>query len=310
MKIKKPKFWDQNYFTVLSLLFFPLTLLYSIITKIRKIFSKPKKFPIGIICVGNIYVGGTGKTPISIKICKILKELDQNPVVIKKKYKNQYDEISLIKKYSKILVSENREKAIKDAIEKSFNYAVLDDGYQDLNIKKDLNIICFHGNQKIGNGFMIPSGPLRDTLYDLRNAQIILINGKKDLQFEERLKKYNTKLDFFYYNYIAKNIESLKNKKLIAFAGIGNPSNFFELLKENHLNIVKEVSYPDHYNYDEKELDKLQKLQIQYKAKLITTEKDYLRIDQFTRKKYDFVKIEVKFNDEELFINKIKKIIK
>ena len=310
MKIKKPKFWDQNYFTILSLLFLPITLLYIIIIKIRKIFSNPKKFPIGIICVGNIYVGGTGKTPISIKICKILKELDQNPVIIKKKYKNQYDEVSLIKKYSKILVSENREKAIKDAIEKSFNYAVLDDGYQDLNIKKDLNIICFHGNQKIGNGFMIPSGPLRDTLYDLRNAQIILINGKKDLQFEERLKKYNTKLDFFYYNYIAKNIESLKNKKLIAFAGIGNPSNFFELLKENHLNIVKEVSYPDHYNYDEKELDKLQKLQIQYKAKLITTEKDYLRIDQFTRKKYDFVKIEVKFNDEELFINKIKKIIK
>ena len=310
MKIKKPKFWDQNYFTILSLLFLPITLLYIIIIKIRKIFSNPKKFPIGIICVGNIYVGGTGKTPISIKICKILKELDQNPVVIKKKYKNQYDEVSLIKKYSKILVSENREKAIKDAIEKSFNYAVLDDGYQDLNIKKDLNIICFHGNQKIGNGFMIPSGPLRDTLYDLRNAQIILINGKKDLQFEERLKKYNTKLDFFYYNYIAKNIESLKNKKLIAFAGIGNPSNFFELLKENHLNIVKEVSYPDHYNYDEKELDKLQKLQIQYKAKLITTEKDYLRIDQFTRKKYDFVKIEIKFNDEELFINKIKKIIK
>ena len=310
MKIKKPKFWDQNYFTILSLLFLPITLLYIIIIKIRKIFSNPKKFPIGIICVGNIYVGGTGKTPISIKICKILKELDQNPVVIKKKYKNQYDEVSLIKKYSKILVSENREEAIKKAIEKSFNYAVLDDGYQDLNIKKDLNIICFHRNQKIGNGFMIPSGPLRDTLHDLRNAQIILINGKKDQQFEEKLKKYNTKLDFFYYNYIAKNIEGLKNKKLIAFAGIGNPSNFFELLKENHLNIVKEVSYPDHYNYDEKELDKLQKLQIQYKAKLITTEKDYLRIDQFTRKKYDFVKIEIKFNDEELFINKIKKIIK
>ncbi len=310
MKIMKPKFWDQNYFTILSLLFLPLTLLYSAAIKIRKIFSNSKKFPIGIICVGNIYVGGTGKTPISLKICKILRELDQNPVVIKKKYENQYDEISLIKKYNKILISENREDAIKNAIERKFNYAVLDDGYQDLNIQKDLNIICFHSNQKIGNGFMIPSGPLRDSLYELRNTQIILINGKKDLQFEEKLKKYNPKLDFFYYNYVAKNIESLKNKKLIAFAGIGNPSNFFELLKENHLNIVKEVSYPDHYNYDEKELDKLQKLQTQYKGKLITTEKDYLRIDQFTRKKYDFVKVEVKFNDEELFINKIKKVIK
>ena len=92
MKIKKPKFWDQNYFTVLSLLFFPLTLLYSIITKIRKIFSKPKKFPIGIICVGNIYVGGTGKTPLSIEIIKILNNLNYKTCFIKKKYPNQLDE--------------------------------------------------------------------------------------------------------------------------------------------------------------------------------------------------------------------------
>ena len=147
-------------------------------------------------------------------------------------------------------------------------------------------------------------------MLELKNAHIVLINGKKDLQFENKLKKYNPELDFFYYNYVTKNIENFKNKKLIAFAGIGNPINFFNLLKDNHLNVVKEVSYPDHYNYNENELEKLEKLEIQYKAKLITTEKDFLRIDQFTRKKYDYIKVEIKFDEEELFKNKIKKMIK
>ncbi len=310
MKIMKPKFWDQNYFTFLSILFLPLTFLYIVVIKLRKVFSNPKKFPISIICIGNIYIGGTGKTPVSLKVCKILRDLKQSPVVIKKKYNNQYDEVSLIKKYNKILVSEKREEAINNAIEKNFNFAVLDDGYQDLNIKKDLNIICFHGSQRIGNGFIVPSGPLRESLLELNNAHIVLINGKKDLQFENKLKKYNPKLDFFYYNYVTKNIENFKNKKLIAFAGIGNPENFFNLLKDNHLNVVKEVSYPDHFNYNENELEKLEKLEIQYKAKLITTEKDFLRIDQFKRKKYDYIKVEIKFDEEELFKNKIKKMIK
>jgi len=94
MKILKPKFWDQNYYTLPSLLLFPFSLIYKFILYLRKIIVTEKKFSIPIICVGNIYIGGTGKTPVSLKICKILKELNQNPVIIKKNYnskmKNQY----------------------------------------------------------------------------------------------------------------------------------------------------------------------------------------------------------------------------
>ena len=310
MRILKPKFWDQNYFTFLSLILLPITLLYGLIIFLRKKLSSQKKFPISIICVGNLYIGGTGKTPVSIEICKFLKELNQNPVVIKKKYQDQDDEIFLLKKYSKVLVSNKRSEAINKAIEKKYNFAVLDDGYQDHSIKKDLNIICFHGNQKIGNGLTIPSGPLREGLKELINCQIILINGKKDLEFELKLKRYNSELQFFYYNYFQKNIENYKNKKLIAFAGIGNPENFFKLLKQNHLNIVKEISYPDHYSYNDKELDKLNKLEKVYNAKLVTTEKDYMRINQFIRKKYDFIRVAIKFEEEEKLKKKLKELIK
>ena len=104
----------------------------------------------------------------------------------------------------------------------------------------------------------------------------------------------------------SKGIENLKNKKLIAFAGIGNPKNFFDLLKENHLNLVKEISYPDHYAYSEKDLEDLNKLEEKFKAKLITTEKDHLRINSFVRKRFDYIKVEVKFEDEQGFKNSIK----
>ena len=309
MRVLKPKFWDQNYFTFSSLILLPITIIYSVIIFLRKKLSSQKKFPISVICVGNLYVGGTGKTPISIEICKYLKALNQNPVVIKKKYQDQDDEIFLIKKYSKIMVSKKRSEAINKAIEKNYNFAVLDDGYQDQSIKKDLSIICFHGNQKVGNGLLIPSGPLRESLKELKNCQIILINGKKDLEFELKLKRYNPKIQFFYYNYFPKNIESYKNKKLIAFAGIGNPENFFNLLKQNHLNIIKEISYPDHYAYDEKELDKLNKLEKTFNAKLVTTEKDFMRINPFIRKKYDFIKVAIKFEEEDKFKKILEELI-
>ena len=310
MKILKPKFWDQDYYTFFSLFFLPISFFYQILISLKKLITIKKKFSIPIICVGNIYIGGTGKTPLAIKIFEILKELNKNPVIIKKSYKNHKDEISLIKNYGKILTSKKRVDAINDAIEKKFNCAVLDDGYQDFEIKKNLNIICFNINQKIGNGYTIPSGPLRQNLRSLKECNLILINGKKDVEFEQKLLKYNSKLIFFYYNYYAKNLLDLKNKKLIAFAGIGNPKNFFNFLKLNQLNIVKEVSYPDHHQYTEKELDYLIELEKKYIAKLITTEKDSFRMNVFFRKKFIVVPIEVKFQDEKNFKNTIQKFIK
>tara|TARA_Y100000590_G_scaffold124749_1_gene142758 strand:- start:9384 stop:10310 length:927 start_codon:yes stop_codon:yes gene_type:complete len=308
MKIFKPKFWDKNYHTFLSVILFPVSLVYQLIVFLKKKISAKKNFPIPIICIGNIYIGGTGKTPLAIKTFEILKELNKNPVIIKKDYANHKDEILLLKNYSNILVSKNRVDAINEAIKKAFDCVILDDGYQDFQIKKNLNIVCFHKNQKIGNGQTLPSGPLRESLRSLRDSQIVLLNGIKDMEFENKLKKYNPGLKFFYYSYLTKNIENFKNKKLIAFAGIGNPNNFFDFLKINHLNLIKEVSYPDHYEYSEKELDSLSEMEKQHKAKLITTEKDYFRINPLFRKRVSYIPIKVKLEDKD-FKDTIKKFI-
>ena len=187
---------------------------------------------------------------------------------------------------------------------------ILDDGFQDFSINKNLNIICFNGRQKIGNGQTIPSGPLRQNLSALKDCHIILINGKEDYEFEQKLKKYNNNLKFFYFNYYPKNINESKNRRLIAFAGIGNPKNFFDFLKSNRLNVIKEISFPDHYEYSQKDLDNLINLEKKYNGKLVTTEKDYLRISSFERKRFGMVPIKVKIEKEENFVELIKKFIK
>ena len=307
--MKKPKFWDKKYHTFFSIILLPISFFYRIIVSVKKITTTKKEFTIPIICIGNIYIGGTGKTPLSMKIWEIFKN-EKKPVIIKKNYKNHKDEIELIKKYSKIITSEKRSEGINLAIEKKFDLAILDDGYQDFEIKKNINIICFNSQQGIGNGQTIPSGPLREKLDSLKNCQIVFINGKKNLEFEDKLKKYNNKLTFFYFNYYVKNLNEFINRKLISFAGIGNPENFFKLLKENHLNIIKEIDFPDHYEYTQKDLENLSDLEKKYNAKLVTTEKDYLRISSFNRRRFGMIPIKVNIDNQEKFIQIIKKFIK
>ncbi len=309
MKVLKPKFWDKRELSLFSLILLPVAFFYQILVYTNSFFVKKKNFSIPVICVGNIYIGGTGKTPISIKIFEILKKLNMNPVIIKKDYKNQKDEILLLKKYCQILVSKKRSEGIYKAIEKKFDVAILDDGYQDSEIKKNISIVCFNAKQKTGNGFTIPAGPLRQNLKSLDICDLIFFNGKRDLDFETELKKYNPKLEFMYCEYVPKDIDRLKNKKLIAFAGIGNPNNFFDFLKKNDLDVIKEIKYPDHYDYSEKSLNYLIQLKNKYEAILITTEKDYMRIGSDHRQNFDYIAIETDLKNPDLLNNFLRKKI-
>ena len=309
MKINKPKFWDEKSLTFFSLLLLPFSYLYSLLVFINKLFKNEESFSIPVICIGNIYIGGTGKTPISIKL-KNLLDNNRKTIIIKKNYKDQKDEIELLKKYSKLIVCKKRNIEINSAIEKKFDTVILDDGFQDTSIKKDLSILCFNSNQQIGNGQVLPAGPLRENLSSLRSANIIMINGEKNIEFELKLKKYNSNLKFFYFNYNLKKFDEFKNRKLIAFAGIGNSINFFNTLKNNRLNVIREISFPDHYDFTDKDLERLGIMEDQNKAKLITTEKDYLRINPLKRRRFGFVSINVDIKNENDLIAEVNKIFK
>ena len=307
MKFKKPLFWSKNN-NLYSFILFPFSLLIQFLFFFKNIFLKTKKISIPVICVGNIYLGGTGKTPLSIEIVRILKSFNMAPVLVKKFYKDQFDEIDLINsKNIEIIKSSSRYVALKEAEKRGFKSIVLDDGFQDLSIYKDLSILCFNEKQLIGNGFTIPAGPLREPLSALRRSKIILINGKKNEDFENKIKSINNEINIFYSKYIAQNSNKFLNENILAFAGIGNPENFFDLLKENNINVKKKISFPDHYNYSKKELDKLLKISKENNLKLLTTEKDFFRIKHFNITDIDYLTIKLEIINEELFEKELKK---
>ena len=309
MKLLKPKFWDEDKISIIAIIFFPISLLIKSLVFLRNIFSLQKKFPIPILCVGNIYLGGTGKTPICVELFNILKDLNKSPCFVRKNYDSQLDEVNLLQSKGDICLGKNRIIALNKLIEKKFDVAILDDGFQDLSIAKSLSVICFNEKQWIGNGLTIPAGPLREDLTALKRANIVIINGKKNIKIEEKILKNNQLIKIFYAEYQANDIIKYKNKKIISFAGIGNPDNFFDLLKINSLNIIEQVSFPDHYNYSNTELEKFMEKAKNESAILLTTEKDYFRINKKYKNFVNYLKIKVQIENKSQFIKEVKKYI-
>ena len=308
MKIEKPKFWDHERLSIYSIILFPLSLIYFICHQINSLFKKHKRFQIPVICIGNIYLGGTGKTPLALKIFDIAKSLGKKPAFVKKHHSYVVDEIRMLENTGKTFSFSKREEGILSAIQNQNDLVILDDGFQDFSIKPNFSILCFNTKQLIGNGFLIPSGPLREGLKAVLRADCIVINGNENLEFENKLKKIsgNEKLPIFHTEYKIKNIEKFINKEIIAFAGIGNPSNFFDLLKEKNLILKKSFSFPDHHNYTDEDFDKIIG---DNSTKIITTEKDYYRMTDKQKKICEYIKVELLIREENEFKNLLKKNI-
>ena len=277
-----------------------------LIIYLKSKFIKSIKFKIPVICVGNIYIGGTGKTPLSIFLAEELKNKGKNPAIIRKYYKSHYDEHKMIKhKFKNLILNKNRTNGIYDAINNNFNLAILDDGFQDQKIFKKISILCFNQSQKIGNGMVIPSGPLRESFRALKKAQFVIINGKRDLDFENKILDTNKKISIFYSRYIPLGVDHLKNKNLFAVAGIGNPENFFNLLLENDLKISKKFIFPDHYEFNKTEFLTIIKQAEENNCKVVMTEKDYHRIKKYNFDGIEYLKLKLEIDNKDKLISKI-----
>jgi len=317
MKLKKPKFWDYNKPSLLSYLLLPFTILIKVNNFLNRIKYNQKylqnynNYKIKTICVGNIYVGGTGKTPLTIKINQILKDLRYQTVFIKKNYIESYDEEKLLEKYGNVISNLTRVKSLEEA-NKSYDVAVFDDGLQDSSINYDLRFVCFNGNVFIGNGMLIPSGPLREEISSLKKYDAIFLNGTNEISdsIMMKIKKQNNNIEIFQCTYELVNLNSFNKKdRFIAFAGIGFPLNFYETLVDNGFNIIKFLEYPDHYIYSNENLEKIIDIAKKLDAKIITTEKDYTRLEKYNsiyKEKIKFIKMNLKIKNENALINLIK----
>jgi len=310
MKLKKPKFWDHKKPSFFSYLLLPFSIILDLITKIK---SKPKfsNSKIKTICVGNIYIGGTGKTSLAIKIKEILDKNNIKACFIKKFYPNQTDEQKLLSKNGVLFSNLKRITALDEAIAEGFEVAIFDDGLQDSSIKYDLEFVCFNNLNWIGNGLTLPSGPLRENINNLKSYENVFLNGNEEslIAIKEQIKRINPNININSGKYIPLNIgEFDKDQNYLVFSGIGNHKTFVEMLKNNKLKIVSDLEYPDHYQYSKRDFDEIIINAKKFNAHIITTEKDYLRLENFNRNEILYVKSSLEISDEKSLTNKLLKL--
>ena len=304
MNIKKPIFWDKKEPNFLSYILYPATFLIKINNIFSKYFPKKKFNKIKSICVGNIYLGGTGKTPTTLKLYQILKAKNYDVVIGKKYYSNQKDEQDLLKNKAKFISSTNREEIIKLAIKNRHKVIIFDDGLQDKKIEYDLKLVCFDSKIWLGNSRLIPSGPLREDINSLRKYNGVFLkisdNKTKLIEIISEIKKTNSKIEIFKSFVHIKNINQFNpSDKYLIFSGIGNASSFKEILTYNKFKIVEEKIFSDHYNYKDEDISKILEISKDKDLKILTTEKDYFKIPSHFRNQINFLEIDLKFDEEE-----------
>ena len=305
MKLIKPKFWSER--NSISYLLYPLSIITHLTNLLKKI-SPKKEFDIKTICVGNVYAGGTGKTSLAIKINTILNKKFRT-VFVKKNYANQQDEINLLKKNGKVISLKNRILSLSEA-QKQFNLAILDDGLQEKTIKYNLKIVCINSTDGFGNEFLLPAGPLRESINEIKNYDIAFLNGeKKNTEVKKKIKKINSNIKIFESIYEPVQIKKLdRTKNYLIFCGIGNPHEFQNTLKKFKFKIKRRIIYPDHYKISNYEIKKIKTLAKKENLNIITTEKDFFRLNDNQKKNINYLKIELKIKNEHQFKKLIFKI--
>ncbi len=328
---KTPNFWTNRNF--LSYLLLPLSFLYYIGFFIIKKISKPKKVNIPIICIGNLIAGGSGKTPTAIAIGKILQQnninfafltrgfgsknnkdivkITKNEDIKKYSFDKYGDEPLLLKDYADTYISKNRFLASKE-IEKNKNYQtiILDDGFQNNSIKKDFSILVIDSNICFGNQFLIPAGPLREPINNgLNKADLIIIIGKKNLVLEHKIKENSFNKTLIYASIKANNLNDFYNKKIVAFCGLAYPKKFFSFLLKEKLNIIATFDFPDHYQYSNNDIERLLKISKDKDAVLLTTKKDWVKLNNDYQKQIKYLDIFLEISDQDLLIDKLKGIL-
>ena len=307
--MKTPSFWKNK--NLLSTLLCPFGCIYATITAQRLKFIKPRNVNVPVICIGNLTAGGTGKTPTALSIAKIIRQFGKNPYFVSRGYGGNLsgiivdpkihtaqqvgDEPLLLSRYAPVSINFERFLAAQKAVENGADIIIMDDGFQNPTLHKDISFLVFDGGFGVGNGYPLPAGPLRESLLSgikRADAAIIIGDDQTGLRaqlgnipiFEGRMKPLplaNT------------------TTPAIAFAGIGRPEKFYNSLRECNVNIIKTIDFPDHHSYSESELQNLVDIAWQKDAQLVTTSKDFVKIPEKMRHHFNVLEIEIEWKNQE-----------
>lgn len=317
--MKTPDFWHSN--STIAKFLAPLGWIYGTLTQLRIKTHKSPKVTVPVICIGNITVGGSGKTPVSLSIARMLETEMFHPFFVTRGYGGKLqnvmvnnrkhtayevgDEPLLLSKQAPVVVNANRYKGALTAIEEGADLIIMDDGFQNPSLYKDLSFLVFDGNYGIGNGKIIPAGPLRETFENgIKRADALIILGKDKHDLQER-----SNLPVFWGH--TEVIQTTVTKKdVLAFAGIGHPQKFYHSLQSHGLNVVEKMDFPDHHFYSKKELEQLIAKAEKLNADIYTTAKDFVKIPTSMQKYFNVLEIAVVWDEPEKLLSFIKEKIK
>ncbi len=323
--MKTPKFW-YNDNSILKYILYPLTIFWLLGNFFNKSYTKPCKFSVPIICVGNIIAGGSGKTPLTMQLARFFLEKNFFVHIVKKQYKSKNnlkvvpvyensdpslvgDESVLVSKITSTWLAKDRKSGIERAIKEGANLIILDDGLQDYSVIKDFNILTVNQKQQFGNKRIIPAGPLREDIKSgIKKADIIFFYGKKK-SLDPKILHSGKPTIFVKMLYEKILLEKIKNKNILAFTGIAHPDNFFNSIINYGFNLVKKIEFPDHYRYKRKNFENIISLSESLKLSVITTEKDYVKVPDKFKSKIFIIPLKIEFNQDEfykLFMQKVK----
>jgi len=316
--MKAPEFWNhksgRESAPVIRTILSPIGWIYG--KFVSKSINNSIEYDCGVpvICVGNATLGGTGKTPVTIYILKSLRRLGLNAVGLTRGYGGQEkgpillndkhtsidvgDEPLLLAEHAPVWVSAGRDDGAKAAVSNGASIIIMDDGHQNQLLKKSLSLLVVDAEIGFGNGKIFPAGPLRENLNESlkRSDAIILMKPNKDYKPDSfLLRQLRDKVLIHAY---LKPTSILPKGKLYAFSGIGRPNKFFDSLRNYGGNIIEAISYSNHYQYKDIDIENLFVLASEYGASLITLEKDYVRLPKGYRKGVHKWPVSVHFEDE------------
>ena len=284
--------------------------------------------PIPIVCIGNITLGGAGKTPTVIFLANYFKKNNIKAHVVSRGYGGAFedtvfvdprthsayqvgDEPLLISQHAKVWVSKKKKEGILEAYKAGAELVLLDDGYQNFSITKDVNILVFDSEINLKNENIFPLGNLRESFRPAVDRADFLISignsvSRKNLR-ETIFQNYNQKI--IDGKFVPNIIPKLKKQKLVAFCGIGRPEKFFSMLRKLNLEIIKEYSFSDHHFYSNRQLTKILDIAKKNNALIVTTEKDFVKIPVTFKKNIYPIDIELHLSKNKKLLLELKKLV-
>ncbi|MHC1549947.1 tetraacyldisaccharide 4'-kinase [Phyllobacterium sp. K27] len=274
----------------------PLAKIYGAVAGRRIRRAKPPSVSVPVLCIGNFTVGGAGKTPTSIALAKAAASMSLKPGIVSRGYGGAFsglyrvdpdqdsarhvgDEPLLLARHAPVVVCADRLAGAKALMESGSDFIIMDDGFQSARLHFDYALMVVDAGRGIGNGKVLPAGPLRAPLTDqlLRTDALLRIgtSGGADqvVRSAARAAKpiYESVLQ-------PQSIAHIAKGQLLAFAGIGDPSKFFRTLNEAGLDVAQTRSFPDHHPYTDEDAADLMKDAAKDQLTLITTAKDHVRL--------------------------------